>query len=154
MNALQLKEITVRALVVCTALLMSAFTGCARGQRSESAAAPEFVFITAAEGAAILGARDDYVRASLPLDRAAKLHTAAPVGEEQFMQHMRKACNRPTSSTKFAQCFSTDPRQSIMRRRVARARPVSALPCGNRDGGKPRAPSACRPHSFPLPAAH
>lgn len=47
-----------------------------------------YVFATAGEGRAILGARDDYVRATLPLERAAKLKTHEPVDESRFLRFM------------------------------------------------------------------
>jgi hypothetical protein len=60
-------------------------------QRSSETAAPALVFASVAQGQAILGARDDYVRATAPLERSAKLKTAEPVDEEQFIRHMRNA---------------------------------------------------------------
>ena len=58
-------------------------------QRAPGGSAPAFVFATAAEGSAILGTRDDYVRATMPLERSAKLRTADTVDEERFLRHMR-----------------------------------------------------------------
>jgi hypothetical protein len=52
------------------------------------AARAEFVFATPEEGAAILGARDDYVRATGALERQAKLRTAEPVDEARFVGFM------------------------------------------------------------------
>jgi hypothetical protein len=60
-------------------------------QRSSAPAAPDFAFATVAQGQAILEARDDYVRATAPLERSAKLRTAEPVDEERFIRHMRNA---------------------------------------------------------------
>jgi hypothetical protein len=61
----------------------------ALGQRSSEAAAPAFAFASIAQGQAVLGARDEYVRATAPLERSAKLKTAEPVDEERFLRHMR-----------------------------------------------------------------
>ena len=61
----------------------------AHGQRAPGGAAPAFVFATAAEGSALLGTRDEYVRATMPLERSAKLRTAEPVDEKRFLEHMR-----------------------------------------------------------------
>ncbi len=52
---------------------------------------PEFVFATISDARAILGARDDYVRATRPLERTAKVKTADAVNEERFMRHMQDA---------------------------------------------------------------
>ena len=60
-------------------------------QRSEKPVAPVFAFADVAQGSKILGARDDYVRATSPLERRAKLKTADPVDEEHFLRHMREA---------------------------------------------------------------
>jgi hypothetical protein len=60
-------------------------------QRSSEPAVPSFAFATVAQGQAILGARDDYVRATAPLERSAKLRTAEPVDEDRFIRHMRNA---------------------------------------------------------------
>lgn len=57
-------------------------------QRAEPVA-PQFVFADAAQGSEILGTRDDYVRATAPLERKAKLKTTETVDEERFLQHMR-----------------------------------------------------------------
>jgi hypothetical protein len=76
----------------CIGLLLGAV--CAApvpAQRSSEPAAPGFAFATVAEGQAILGARDDYVRATAPLERSAKLRTAEPVDEDRFIRHMQNA---------------------------------------------------------------
>src|SRR5688572_22426694 len=61
----------------------------AYAQRAPGGTAPVFVFATAAEGGAILATRDDYVLATMPLERQAKLRTAEPVDHERFLEHMR-----------------------------------------------------------------
>ena len=61
----------------------------ARAQPSTGASAPSFVFATIAEAQAVLGARDDYVRATTALERSAKLRVADAVDEERFMRFMR-----------------------------------------------------------------
>jgi hypothetical protein len=78
----------LRASAVILALLVSLP---AWAQRSDQPAAPAFVFADVAQGSDILGARDDYVRATAPLERKAKLKTADPVDEERFLRHMREA---------------------------------------------------------------
>lgn len=60
-------------------------------QRSDPPAAPAFAFADVAQGRDILGTRDDYVRATAPLERKAKLKTTEPVDEERFLRHMREA---------------------------------------------------------------
>lgn len=60
----------------------------ASAQRADPVA-PEFVFVDAQQGSEILGMRDDYVRATSPIERKAKLKTTEPVDEERFRQHMR-----------------------------------------------------------------
>ncbi len=44
-----------------------------------------------AQGRAILGARDDYVRATAPLERSAKMHTTEVVDEERYARYMEGA---------------------------------------------------------------
>jgi hypothetical protein len=78
----------LRASAVILALLASLP---AWGQRATDAATPEFVFADVPQAREILGTRDDYVRATAPLERKAKLKTAEPVDEERFLQHMRGA---------------------------------------------------------------
>jgi hypothetical protein len=82
---------TRRLLGVQITLLMFAAVaaGPARPQRSSGSAAPHFVFATIEEARAILGARDEYVRATTPLERSAKLKVADTVDEERFVSHMR-----------------------------------------------------------------
>ena len=53
----------------------------ARAQPSTGASAPSFVFATIAEAQAVLGARDEYVRATTALERSAKLKVADAVDE-------------------------------------------------------------------------
>jgi hypothetical protein len=62
------------------ALLMSAVP---------AAQAMEFAFASVEQGRAILGTRDEYVRATAPLERSARLHTVEPVDEERFLRHMQ-----------------------------------------------------------------
>ena len=73
------------ALLLCTA---SAAVP-AGAQPSAGASAPSFVFASVPEAQAVLGARDDYVRATTPLERSAKLKVADPVDEERFVRFMR-----------------------------------------------------------------
>ena len=70
-------------------VLLASIAFPALAQPSAGGTAPAFVFATAAEGSAILGTRDEYVRATAPLERSAKLRTAEPVDEERFLEHMR-----------------------------------------------------------------
>ncbi len=72
-----------------TLLLLLSIALPAFAQTSAGGTAPAFVFATAAEGSAILGTRDDYVLATMPLERQAKLKTAEPVDHERFLAHMR-----------------------------------------------------------------
>jgi hypothetical protein len=60
-------------------------------QRAAEPRAPEFVFADVSQARKILGARDDYVRATAPLERQAKLKTAEPVDEERFTRTMQEA---------------------------------------------------------------
>ena len=46
------------------------------------------VFATVAEGRQILAARDEFVERMSPFDRAARLKTARPVSEEEFLKHV------------------------------------------------------------------
>jgi hypothetical protein len=55
----------------------------------DAARASAFGFATLAEGRAILGARDDYVRATSTLERSAQLRTGDKVDEGRFMQFMQ-----------------------------------------------------------------
>ena len=48
------------------------------------------VFATVAEGRQILAARDEFVERMSPFDRAARLKTARPVSEEEFLKHVGK----------------------------------------------------------------
>jgi hypothetical protein len=52
---------------------------------------PAFQFASVAQGRAILGARDDYVRATAPLERSAKMHTTEAVDEERYARYMEGA---------------------------------------------------------------
>jgi hypothetical protein len=74
-------------LLFLLALLVTALP--LHAQRAPGGSAPALVFATAAEGSAILGTRDEYVRATMPLERSAKLKTADAVDEERFLEHMR-----------------------------------------------------------------
>lgn len=60
-------------------------------QAPENAGAPAsaFGFATFAEAKAILAARDDYVRATSPIERSARLRTAETVDEDRFIQFMQ-----------------------------------------------------------------
>ena len=49
-----------------------------------------FVFATPAQARAVLAARDDYVRATAPLERSAKLRTPETIGAERFVDAMRE----------------------------------------------------------------
>jgi hypothetical protein len=55
----------------------------------DAARASAYGFATLAEGRAILGARDDYVRATSALERSAQLRTSDKVDEGRFMQFMQ-----------------------------------------------------------------
>jgi hypothetical protein len=48
-----------------------------------------FQFATAQQGAQILSTEDDYVRATAPLERQAKLRSAKPVSTTEFLAHMK-----------------------------------------------------------------
>lgn len=72
------------------AILGAAVITPAYAQKTNGATAPVFVFASAAEGREILGTRDDYVRATAPLERSAKLRTANAVDEDSFIRHMRE----------------------------------------------------------------
>ena len=73
-----------------SAALLAVIALPAWAQRAEPVA-PTFVFADAAQGSEILGTRDDYVRATSPLERKAKLKTTEAVDEDRFLQHMRGA---------------------------------------------------------------
>ncbi|MGH8618904.1 MAG: hypothetical protein ACREUW_14520 [Burkholderiales bacterium] len=73
------------------ALALALLAGAAAAQPAAPGRAPAFVFATVAEGRAVLGARDDYVLATSPLERSAKLKTGEAVDEERFREHMRNA---------------------------------------------------------------
>src|SRR5712691_2546042 len=57
--------------------------------REDPAPVSAYGFATLAEGRAILGARDDYVRAMSALERSAQLRTGDKVDEGRFMQFMQ-----------------------------------------------------------------
>jgi hypothetical protein len=50
-----------------------------------------FSFVTADQGRAVLTARDDFVAALSPFDRAARLKSAAPVSEAQYLAHVGRS---------------------------------------------------------------
>lgn len=68
----------------------------AGAQPAATGSVPAFVYATRSEARAVLGARDEYVRASTPLERSAKLKTAEPVDEERFARHMQDAAQEWT----------------------------------------------------------
>jgi len=73
-------------------ILVLSVGGATHGTFAQSAndlAASAYAFSTAAEGRAILGARDDYVRATTALERSAQLRTGDKVDEVRFMQFMQ-----------------------------------------------------------------
>jgi len=73
-------------------ILFLSVGGATHGAFAQSAndpAASAYAFATAAEGRAILGARDDYVRATSALERSAQLRTGDKVDEGRFMQFMQ-----------------------------------------------------------------
>jgi len=79
------------ALRLARAVALALLAGAAAAQPAAPGRAPEFVFATVAEGRAVLAARDDYVLATSPLERSAKLNTLDAVSEERFRQHMQNA---------------------------------------------------------------
>lgn len=79
------------AIAHVTALALVLLAGLASAQPAAPGRAPAFVFATVAEGRAVLGARDNYVLATSPLERSAKLKTAETVSEERFREHMQNA---------------------------------------------------------------
>ena len=83
-SVLHLSRAVLLSIAVCAAAP-------ALAQRSSEATVPALVFASIAQGQVVLGARDDYVRATAPLERSAKLRTADPVDEERFLHHMRGA---------------------------------------------------------------
>ena len=56
----------------------------------------------AKEAAALLSARDDFVKAMSPFDRAARLHSAGPVSEEAYLAHVGRQAREwtPAESAK------------------------------------------------------
>ena len=78
---------------VLTCLLICATSALAAPTRAGESAgpSPDFVFATVSQEKSILGAKDDYVRATTPLERAAKMKTADAVDEERFVRHMQDA---------------------------------------------------------------
>ena len=54
-------------------------------------AGSELVFADVAEGAALLGAEDDYTRHASPFDRQAKVRRAGPVSDEEFRAFAARA---------------------------------------------------------------
>ncbi len=70
-------------------LFAAGFALAAQEQPAAGASAPAFVYASISEARAVLGARDEYVRATTPLERSAKLRTTEAVDEERFMRHMQ-----------------------------------------------------------------
>ena len=68
---------------------MGGATHGAFAQSARDSGTSAYAFATVAEGRAILGARDEYVRAISPLERSAKLRTADEVDEDRFVQFMQ-----------------------------------------------------------------
>jgi len=62
-----------------------------RAQPAKDTAAPGIIFASVAQGKAVLSAHDDYVRATAPLERSARLRTADAVDDERFLRHMQDA---------------------------------------------------------------
>jgi len=66
------------------AALLSALSLCAHGQD-----VARFAFAGEAQARTILGAHDEYVRATAPLERSVKLRTTEPVDEQRFASAMQ-----------------------------------------------------------------
>ena len=71
------------------ALLVAAALQAAQAQAPASS--PSFGFAAVPQARSILGARDDYVRATAPLERAAALHTTETVDEARYVRYMESA---------------------------------------------------------------
>ena len=69
-------------------ILVLSVGGATHGAFAHDPAASAYAFATAAEGRAILGARDEYVLATSALERSAQLRTGDKVDEGRFMQFM------------------------------------------------------------------
>jgi hypothetical protein len=80
-----------RVCVVSLAVCALASVAQAQSAGDSAPAVSRFAFATIAEGRAILGARDDYVRATTALERSAKLRVADVVDEDRFVRHMESA---------------------------------------------------------------
>jgi hypothetical protein len=72
------------------ALLAAVFAALLQAAQAQ-APQPGFAFAAVAQARAILGARDDYVRATAPLERSAKMRTGEPVDEARYVRYMESA---------------------------------------------------------------
>ena len=69
-------------------LLLCSIAVLARAQDAPGRTSPHFAFASVAQARTILGARDDFVQATTPVERAARLKIAETVSEDRFMRHM------------------------------------------------------------------
>ena len=72
-------------------LRLAAWLAALGGTIALSAAAHEIEFASIEEGRAVLGARDDFVARLSPFDRAARLESADPVSETEYLAFARAA---------------------------------------------------------------
>src|SRR5260370_38240189 len=70
-------------------ILVLSVGGATHGAFAHAPAASAYAFATAAEGRAILGARDEYVLATSALERSAQLRTGDKEDEGRFMRFMQ-----------------------------------------------------------------
>src|SRR5262245_59636749 len=80
------QEMSRRAWIFASAIAVAS-----QGVQAQEKAASGYAFATRAEGGAILGARDDYVRAMTGFERSVRLRTRDPVDEDRLVEFMRGA---------------------------------------------------------------
>jgi hypothetical protein len=134
-------------------LILAAAALPAYAQRTTGARAPAFVFATPAQGSAVLGTRDDFVRATGPLERSARLRTAEPVDEERFLKHMRGTTREWTDEQRAGLERLTEPLATFLWRvkwrMPGRVLLVQATPALEDDTPHTRANAIIIPSSLP-----
>ena len=107
------------------------------------------IFATADEGRKILTARDDFIRALSPFDRAARMKTDADVSEEAFLEFVGKNVLDWTNADKASLALALD-RLKAPLNRLALPWPkmiYAVKTTGNEEGGAPYT----RSHALILP---
>lgn len=82
------------------AILALAIACASQTARAQDDDASAYAFATLAEGRALLGASDDYVRATSAFERSARLRTRDPVDEDRFVEFMRETAHGWTEEEK------------------------------------------------------